>query len=181
MNEDTFTYLIGGKAGQGTKKAGIVAANFFATMKRNVFQMNDYQSLIRGGHNFSIVSTSTRKIYSHYMKANLAVLLDQRSYKIHQHHMVENGIVVYDGDSVIHGQGIGIPISSLAKKYADPDLIVGVAGIATLAAAIACDEAILDTIIQKEYRRNVQDNLKFAHEIYDKVTEKIPEQFIINE
>ena len=181
MNDDIFTYLIGGKAGQGTKKAGIVAANFFATMKRNVFQMNDYPSLIRGGHNFSIVSTSTRKIYSHYLKANLAVLLDQLSYKIHQHHLVENGIVIYDSDSSIQGQGIGIPISSLAKKYADPDLIVGVAGIATLAAAIACDHTILDSIIQKEYHRDVQDNLKFAHEIYDQVVEKIPEQFIINE
>jgi 2-oxoglutarate/2-oxoacid ferredoxin oxidoreductase subunit alpha len=181
MKEDIFTYLIGGKAGQGTKKAGIVAANFFATMKRNVFQMNDYPSLIRGGHNFSIVSTSTRKIFSHYLKAQLAVFLDQRSYKTHQDHIAENGIIVYDSNSSIQDQGIGIPISSLAKKYTDPDQIVGVTGIAALAAAIACDHTILDSIIRKEYRRNVQDNLNFAHEIYDQVFKKIPAQFQIKE
>jgi 2-oxoglutarate ferredoxin oxidoreductase subunit alpha len=56
-----FTFLIGGKAGQGTKKSGTVAANFFTSLDRFVFQMNDYPSLIRGGHNFSIVSTSTKK------------------------------------------------------------------------------------------------------------------------
>ncbi len=181
MNDDIFTFLIAGKAGQGTKKAGIVAANFFASLKRNVFQLNDYPSLIRGGHNFSIVSTSSRKIYSHYMKADLAVLLDQRSVKSHRNHLTEHGLLVYDDSTGKQEQGIGIPIASLAKKYSNPDLIVGVAGIATLAAAIACDRAILDTIIQKEYQRNAQDNLSYAHEIYDKVFEKIPEQFIIRE
>jgi hypothetical protein len=44
MKKDVFTYIIGGKAGQGTKKAGIVAANIFADLKREVFQMNDYPS-----------------------------------------------------------------------------------------------------------------------------------------
>jgi 2-oxoglutarate ferredoxin oxidoreductase subunit alpha len=83
MKKDVFTYIIGGKAGQGTKKAGLVAANFFADLKREVFQMNDYPSLIRGGHNFSVVSTSTSKIYSHYMKADIVVVLDQRSYDVH--------------------------------------------------------------------------------------------------
>jgi 2-oxoglutarate/2-oxoacid ferredoxin oxidoreductase subunit alpha len=179
MNDDLFTFLIAGKAGQGTKKAGIVAANFFARFKRNVFQMNDYPSLIRGGHNFSVVSTSTRRIYSHYMKADLAVLLDQRSVKIHQNHLTEHGLLVYDDAIGKQEQGIGIPITSLAKKYSNPDLIVGIAGIATLAAAIACDRAILDTIIQKEYQRNVQDNLGYAHEIYDQVFEKTPEQFVL--
>jgi 2-oxoglutarate ferredoxin oxidoreductase subunit alpha len=181
MNDEIFTYLIGGKAGQGTKKAGIVAANFFVALKRNVFQMNDYPSLIRGGHNFSIVSSATRKIFSHYMKADLAVLLDQRSYTIHQNHLADNGVLIYDNTAVKQGQGIGVPISSLAKKYTDSDLIVGVAGIAALAVIVGADRTKLDTIIQKEYHRNVEDNLSFAHEIYDQIVEKIPQQFVLRE
>jgi 2-oxoglutarate ferredoxin oxidoreductase subunit alpha len=181
MNEEIFTYLIAGKAGQGTKKAGIVAANFFTALKRNVFQMNDYPSLIRGGHNFSIVSTATRKIFSHYMKADLAVLLDQRSYTIHQSHLAENGMLIYDSSTGKQSQGIGLPISSLAKKYANPDLIVGVAGIAVLVAAVGADRTKLESVIQKEYHRNVEDNLKFAQEIYDDVVEKIPQQFELRE
>ena len=49
--------------------------------------MNDYPRLIRGGHNFSVVSTCTRKIFSHYMKADLVVTLDQTSYSIHKNHV----------------------------------------------------------------------------------------------
>ena len=109
MKKDVFTYLIGGQAGQGIKKAGIVAANFFAELKREVFQMNDYPSLIRGGHNFSVVSTSTSKIFNHYTNADLVVVLDQRSYDIHKDHVTHEGLVVFNSDTT-KGTGIGIPM-----------------------------------------------------------------------
>jgi 2-oxoglutarate ferredoxin oxidoreductase subunit alpha len=176
MKKDVFTYIIGGKAGQGTKKAGVAAANFFADLKREVFQMNDYPSLIRGGHNFSIVSTSTSKMYSHYMKADLVVVLDQRSYNIHRNHVHKNGIIVFNSDKV-KGNGIGIAISSESKKYENSDLIEGVAGIAVLAAYIDIDKRTLDNIIEKEYGRYVKDNLNFADAIYDQAHEKIKKKF----
>jgi 2-oxoglutarate ferredoxin oxidoreductase subunit alpha len=172
MKKDVFTYIIGGKAGQGTKKAGIVAANFFADLKREVFQMNHYPSLIRGGHNFSVVSTSTSKIFSHYMKADLVVVLDQRSYNLHKNHVAKNGVMVFNSDKA-KGEGISIPISSEAKKYKNSDLIEGVAGIAVLAVMVGVFKKKLDEIIKKEYGRNVKDNIKFAHTIYDAANEKI--------
>ncbi|MHA1320580.1 MAG: hypothetical protein ACTSQ1_12330 [Promethearchaeota archaeon] len=48
MVYDVFTFLVGGKAGEGVKKAGSVAAHMFSSMGRQVFQMDDYMSLIRG-------------------------------------------------------------------------------------------------------------------------------------
>ncbi|PNX49830.1 MAG: 2-oxoacid:ferredoxin oxidoreductase subunit alpha [Thermoplasmata archaeon M9B1D] len=176
MKKEVLTYIIGGKAGQGTKKAGIVAANFFADLKREVFQMNDYPSLIRGGHNFSVVSTSTSKIYSHYMKADLVVVLDQRSYEIHKDHLVDEGILVFNSDKV-KGEGTGIGISSEAKKYDNSDLIEGVAGIAILAVVVGIDKKKLDEIIKKEYGRQIKDNINFSHAIYDSAFEKIKKRF----
>ena len=76
--DDVFTYVVGGKAGEGVKKAGSTAANMFASMGRSVFQMDDYPSLIRGGHNFAAVSTSTRELSSHYMSADVVVALDDQ-------------------------------------------------------------------------------------------------------
>jgi len=180
MKKDLFTYIIGGKAGQGTKKAGVVAANFFAGLNREVFQMNDYPSLIRGGHNFSVVSTSTRKIFSHYMKADLVVVLDQRSYDIHKDHRDDGGIIVFNSDNTT-GEEIGIPISSEAKKYKDPDLISGVAGIAVLAAAVGANKKTLDDIIKNEYKGQVEDNLSFAHAIFDVADEQIKKKFSLKQ
>ncbi|TFF89203.1 MAG: 2-oxoacid:acceptor oxidoreductase subunit alpha, partial [Promethearchaeota archaeon] len=112
MADDVFTFIVGGKAGEGVKKAGSVAAHIFSHMGRYVFQMDDYMSLIRGGHNFSVVSTSTRWISSHHMHANLIVNFDKKSTKSHKNHIAENGIVVYNSDEQEDIDGIGIPLSS---------------------------------------------------------------------
>jgi 2-oxoglutarate/2-oxoacid ferredoxin oxidoreductase subunit alpha len=175
MKKDVFTIIIGGKAGQGTKKAGIVAANFFSNLKREVFQNNEYPSLIRGGHNFSVVSTSTQKLFSHYMKADLVVVLDQRSYDIHKNHLSTNGVIVYNSDTVT-GNGIGLPFSTEAKKYENPDLIEGVVGIAVLGAFLDVDIKKLDDIIRQEYGYHIEDNLAYAHAIYAAAQKKLPKK-----
>src|SRR5512136_918840 len=148
MKKDVFTIIIGGKAGQGTNKAGTVAAHLFAEMQREVFQMNDYPSLIRGGHNFSVVSSSTEKIRSHYMQADLIVALDKRSYDVHKNHLAPNGVIVVNSDEVKQ-EGISIPISFEAKKYSNPLLISGIASIAILASVIGLTKIDLENIIKK--------------------------------
>jgi pyruvate/2-oxoacid:ferredoxin oxidoreductase alpha subunit/Pyruvate/2-oxoacid:ferredoxin oxidoreductase gamma subunit len=180
MAKDVFTLIIGGKAGQGIKKAGIVAANFFAELKRDVFQNNDYPSLIRGGHNFSVVSTSTKKIFSHYMKADLVVVLDQRSYDIHLQHLSANGVIVYNSDK-IKGNGVGLPLSTEAKKYTNSDIIEGVAGIAILTAFLNVDMKKLDDIIRQEYGHHVEDNLAYAHAVYAVAKERLPRKITLKQ
>ena len=98
MDSDIFTFIVGGKAGEGVKKAGSVAAQIFTNLGRHVFQMDDYMSLIRGGHNFSVISTAPRWISSHYMKANLLVNFDKRSCETHLNDITDNSIVVFNSE-----------------------------------------------------------------------------------
>ena len=79
VKKEVFTILVGGSAGNGVKKIGAAASSFFASLGRHVFEMEDYQSLIKGGHNFCVVSTVLDPIYSHYEKRDLIVALDERS------------------------------------------------------------------------------------------------------
>jgi 2-oxoglutarate ferredoxin oxidoreductase subunit alpha len=167
MKREVFTFLVGGRAGEGVKKAGSVAAHLFASMGRCVFQMDDYQSLIRGGHNFSVISTSTGDITSHYMKANLVVALDARSYQLHQDHLADDGIMVFNSDEVEGGKGLGIPLKALAEKYPRPELRVGVGAIATLAAALNLGKERLRSVIKEEYPRDIQNNIAYADSIYE--------------
>ena len=176
MKKDVFTIIIGGKAGQGTNKAGTVAAHLFAEMQREVFQMNDYPSLIRGGHNFSVVSSSTEKIRSHYMQADLIVALDKRSYDVHKNHLTQNGVIVVNSDEVKQ-EGISLPISLEAKKYSNPLLISGIASIAILTSIIGLTKTDLENIIKKEYKRNIEENIAFTSAIYDIAHEKIGNRF----
>jgi len=177
MKDDVFTFIVGGKAGEGVRKAGSASARLFTTMGRQVFNMDDYGSLIKGGHNFSVVSTAKRKITSHYIKADLVVAPDKRSYDIHREHLSERGIMVYNSDTVGEAEGVGIPLTTEAKKYPNPNLRIGVGAVAALAAAIGLDKESFKELIQTEYARDVENNMAYAMTIYDMVHPKIGSKF----
>ncbi|MFX0038850.1 MAG: 2-oxoacid:acceptor oxidoreductase subunit alpha [Promethearchaeota archaeon] len=167
MRSDVFTFIVGGKAGEGVKKAGSVAAHIFSSMGRHVFQMDDYMSLIRGGHNFSVISTTPRWISSHYMKADLVVNFDKRSCETHVNDIAANGIMIFNSDEQELDSGIGIPLTSEANKYPLKNLIFGVGAVAILSAAIGFEKEDMNQIIKNEYPSRIEDNIAFANTIYD--------------
>lgn len=172
-----FTFIIGGKAGEGTKKAGLVAAKLFAKRGLQVFLMDDYMSLIRGGHNFTVISAANRWIGSHYMKAELIVNLDKRSYDLHENELADEGIIVYNSDDKSDLDGLGVPITSKARGYKKSNLMHGLAGVAILASAIGMEKEQLEDIIKAEYPGDNKDNLEYAFKIYDHVNDDIGKKF----
>jgi len=165
MPRHVFSFIVGGKAGQGVKTAWIVASRVFVEMGRDTFQNDDYPSLIRGGHNFSVVSTAPGAISSHYMRAQIVVALGKRSYELHRDHLAPGGLMVYNSDELGEAEGVGLPISSEDKKYPLPGLRMGVA--AVLCAALGLEREYLDGLIARSYRRDVENNLAYALAIYE--------------
>ena len=179
MDSEIFTFLVGGKAGEGVKKAGSVAAHIFSGMGRHIFQMDDYMSLIRGGHNFSVVSTSPRWISSHYMKANLVMNFDKRSCETHVNDIAKNGIMIYNSDEQERENGIGIPLTSEAEKFPMKSLMYGVGAVAILSASIGFEKEQMNQIISSQYPRGIEDNIRFASTIYDMVFPDCGSKFLL--
>ncbi|MFX0149057.1 MAG: 2-oxoacid:acceptor oxidoreductase subunit alpha [Candidatus Hodarchaeota archaeon] len=179
MESNVFTYIVGGKAGEGVKKAGSVASHIFSSLGRHVFQMDDYMSLIRGGHNFSVVSTTPRWISSHYMKANLVVNFDKRSYETHINDIAENGIMIFNSDEQELDKGIGVPLTTEAEKYPMKKLMFGVGAVAVLAATIGFNKEQMNQIIKDEYPRAIEDNISYADTIYDMVYPDCGNKYIL--
>jgi 2-oxoglutarate ferredoxin oxidoreductase subunit alpha len=167
LTEDVFTVIIGGKAGQGIKKTGSVIARLFSDMGRYAFEMEDYQSLIRGGHNFTSVSTAMHNISSHYMKADLLILFDQNSYELHVNDIATDGILVYNEDAIEDAKGIGIPMTTKAKKFPNPDLRMGIGAVALTAALAGLKLDALFSLINASYSRDNENNRAFAKVIYE--------------
>ena len=180
MDDDLFTFIVGGKAGQGVKKTGAVASRFFIEQGRQVFQMDDYMSLIRGGHNFSVVSTSTSWISSHYMNADLIIAFDKRSYDNHIGNLAKGGIMVYNSDEKGEMEGIGVPFTSESKKYPMKDLMFGVGAIGILSSALGFEKSEMVKVIKKEYPRGIEDNIEFANLLFDRASPQIYGKFKIN-
>ena len=180
VKKEVFTILVGGSAGNGVKKIGAVASSFFASLGRHVFEMEDYQSLIKGGHNFCVVSTALDPIYSHYEKRDLIVALDERSYLKHKHEVSEDGIVVYNSDLVKDGDPshIGIPLTTFARKYPNPELRLGLSGISVLFAVLGLGKDDLAKLIQENFK-DVENNIAFANEVYDYFLERSNKRFTL--
>jgi len=94
MKKD-YSILIGGKAGQGSRKAGLVIAKLFSELGYRIFIYDDYQSLIRGGHSYSKIRASNKKVLSHREKIDFLLALDENTIKKHKNNLDKNGIIIY--------------------------------------------------------------------------------------
>jgi 2-oxoglutarate/2-oxoacid ferredoxin oxidoreductase subunit alpha len=84
---EDFSLLIGGKAGFGIDKAGVIIARIFNQLGYRIYVYRDYPSIIRGGHTFSIVRCSKNKIATHYGKIDFLLALNQDTLDLHRNRL----------------------------------------------------------------------------------------------
>lgn len=90
--------LMGGKAGQGPNLLSNILG--LALVKRGyyVFVSRDYQSLIRGGHNFNVLTFSDEETWSNDSEIDLIVALDENTINIHKKELKKNGAIIHEKD-----------------------------------------------------------------------------------
>lgn len=89
---------IGGPAGFGIKAAGQSLARVFARAGYHCFDLTEYPSVIKGGHNTYHLRVSEEPIFSHVMPTDVLVALDRDTMRLHVDELTEGGAVVYDPD-----------------------------------------------------------------------------------
>ena len=120
--------IIGGKAGQGINKVSEIVSNVLVSYGYFTFNYRDYQSLIRGGHNFNVISISDTSIESHEETADILVALDERTLEEHKQFLQKKGITISADQFKDEGRNLnvalagglvkilGIPIIELEKE-----------------------------------------------------------------
>ncbi len=89
-----YNILIGGEAGQGPNVLTQIVGNALIKSGNYVFYSRDYQSLIRGGHNFNILTFSDEPIFSNDSKIDILVCLDSKTEEIHKKNLNAGGIIL---------------------------------------------------------------------------------------
>jgi len=95
-----LTILFGGKAGQGANILSTLLGEALTKQGYYVFVSRDYQSLIRGGHNFNVLTFSDMPISSNDSVVDILVALDENTLNLHKKELKQNG-------NVISGEGKG--------------------------------------------------------------------------
>ena len=89
-----WSILFGGKAGEGPNVLAHIVAEALVEEGYYVFYSRDYESLIRGGHNFNLLTFSDEKIYSNDSKADILVCLDDATEEIHKNQLKKDSFIL---------------------------------------------------------------------------------------
>lgn len=87
---------IGGPAGFGIKAAGQTLARVFARSGYRTFDLTEYPSLIKGGHNTYHLRVSEEEIFSHVMATDVLVALDAATVGLHLSELTHGAAVIFD-------------------------------------------------------------------------------------
>lgn len=150
-----FSTLIGGRAGDGINSAGFLVAQLFNRMGYSVYSYFDYPSLIKGGHNFSIVRACDKKIGAHRSRCDFVLALNQDSIDLHPDMITGDTVVVYDSYKAGYENGVPVDIDTILAGEKAPVVM----GNSCIIGAFACAAGIPWETLEEVFRRHIPKSL----------------------
>ncbi len=169
MNSKDFSILIGGAAGQGSRKAGLIIAKIFSSLGYNVFIYDDYQSLIKGGHSFSLIRISDKEYNCSKEKIDFLLALDEKTIDEHINNLDNDGILIFNKDKIENEKGVGIAIETITKEVGGISIMANTALISGFAKVVSLDFNFLKDVLEKEISKEIEKNLEIAKKAYDSI------------
>ncbi len=166
MSNFDFSVLFGGKAGDGIRQLGQLWARLLARRGLRVFLYDDYPSLIRGGHNFTLVRASTAPILAHREKVNLLVAFDSKTLEQHRERLEAQGLLLFDS-SAMEAQGEGVPWRKIVKELSAPPITRNTAALASVARILGIPFEELAETLRRDLPKALESNLEVARKSYE--------------
>ncbi|MFH1584409.1 MAG: 2-oxoacid:acceptor oxidoreductase subunit alpha [Actinomycetota bacterium] len=177
MNE--LSILIGGKAGDGINQSGLLIARLLSQIGYYIYMYFDYPSLIRGGHNFSVVRASQDKIGTHTEKIDFLLALNSETIDLHKNRLGDNSLIIYDSDSIDLDslpesiENYGIPLKKIIKQEKASPIMRNSSLLGTFSKSIGVKWEITEKVFKKNILKEVDLNLKLARRGYNESKELI--------
>jgi len=108
--------LIGGAAGQGINKISEIVSRVLVKQGYYVFNYRDYPSLIRGGHNFNVLSISDKEIQSHESKLDGIISVDKLTIIKHKKILKKEGFIVAPDKFLDLGMDLNVALAGALIK-----------------------------------------------------------------
>ncbi len=111
--------VIGGQAGDGLMRAAELIGKTFNRLGMYSFVINDYGSLIRGGHNFCKIRAADRQVWLHRESVDLIAAVNQETISLHEKELTVGGAILYDSDAAKYEgprKSLPVPLTTLVKQ-----------------------------------------------------------------
>jgi len=171
-----FSLLVGGEAGAGITRSGFLFAKTCLRGGLYVFGANDYQSLIRGGHNFYIVRADAEEVYSQADTVDLLIALNKETILLHKDELVSGAGVIYDGDQItVTKEELGrddiklyhVPLRKIVKELEGPQIMENTVALGVANALLDYDQELLNQVLRDTFNpKTAEQNIEAAKQGY---------------
>lgn len=170
-----FNFMAGGEAGQGVQSVGFVLAKSMSRGGLYVFADQDYESRVRGGHNFFRVRVSDSEVQALSEKIDILIALNKETIELHQGKVKENGIIIFDQEKVkidVEGPAfLNVPLERLAVETTSNKLMTNSVAMGAAAGLVKYDFDMLAAVLREQFVKTgtelIENNVKAARVGYD--------------
>lgn len=164
--------LLGGAAGQGLARTAEIISKIFNKSGYYVFNYRDYQSLIKGGHNFNVISVSDKPVYSHDLEYDIIIALNQETVEKHSPKLKKEGVVF--AEKGIEAKNIfSFDLAKLLKEINAPAVYGNNIIIGALFKYFGIPVDIVISVMEEEFKKNNELIEKAVREGYELTKTKI--------
>jgi 2-oxoglutarate ferredoxin oxidoreductase subunit alpha len=150
-----FNFMVGGEAGQGVQSVGFLLAKVFARGGYQVFADQDYESRVRGGHNFFRVRVGNYRIDAIGEDVNMLIALNRDSIELHQDELAGDSVVIFDGEKIKdtgdNSNLFSVPLEKLARERAGDKVMSNTVALGAALALVDYDIENLNTVLVEHF------------------------------
>ncbi len=169
--------IIGGAAGEGSKKAGLLIAKLFNSYGYRVFIHEDYGSVIKGGHNFSHITISEEGKDAINEEVDFVLALNSDTVVRHKDKISSGGFLICDADlpqetDLPEEKIIKVPLKVIVDEAGGIPLMRNTALVSAFSKIAGIGWESLEKILKKELKKEVGKNIEVASIAYEKAEKK---------
>ena len=174
--------MVGGEAGQGVQSVGSLLTKAFVSAGYHCFADQDYESRVRGGHNFYRIRSSDKPVRAIVEDADILIAMNQQSVDLHLGKVAADGVTIFDSAKAQisdEESSLGIPLERIAKEVADDKLMANTVAMGATLGLVGYDPEAMKLLLKNYFRKPdiYQANFKAAKAGYDYATENFKGRF----
>jgi 2-oxoglutarate ferredoxin oxidoreductase subunit alpha len=182
MKVNDISILIGGEAGEGITRAGTIFGKACMRGGLEVVGSNDYQSLIRGGHNFYTLRINNKPVFSQSDFVDLLVALNAETITLHGAEVVEGGGVICDLLDVKSNKKLNyfpVPLKKIVREdIGGPSIMRNTVALGAAFALLDFDLNLLKSVLVDTFNKKVaESNFKAAKKGFEYLNKNFKGQF----
>jgi len=156
-----YSIKIGGEAGQGIQTVGDTLAHIFARAGYYVFTHQDYESRIRGGHNFYQIRISDKPVSAPRSKIHILVAFDNESITEHEKELTDDGHILYDAtilkEKYDKPSFLHVPLVELAVSHGGSKIMANTVAIGAVIGMLGMKPEIMYELVKKTFKKKGEE------------------------